>query len=181
MIRERMKAERKIASQDRSDAPIHAASNFFQAVPINAQSCVALYDPIGTELHIEPLFDELVERGIETCLPIVVKKKAPLVFRRYRNGQPLIDGAYGARTPEGSEPLVEPTIIIAPLLAFTKYGDRLGYGGGFYDRTLEQLRKKTKIIAVGYAYGVQQVDELPVSRLDQRLDWVITERSAIRC
>jgi len=76
---------------------------------------------------------------------------------------------------------VTPDILVVPLLAFTRAGGRLGYGGGYYDRTLEALRNGGKPLVVGYAFGAQEVDALPLSPLDQPLDWVVTERGAIRC
>lgn len=181
VLREQMRAERKIVASERTDASMHAARNLLNAIEINQHSIVALYDPIDTELHIEPLYDALIERGVTVCLPVVAKKNAPLIFRRYEDGAPLIEGRYGARTPEESQPEIDPNIIVVPLLAFSRHGDRLGYGGGFYDRTIAKLRSKTTIVTIGYAYGAQQVDALPVSPLDQRLDWIITERSAMRC
>ena len=85
------------------------------------------------------------------------------------------------KTPDDQAPIVSPAIIVAPLLAFTRAGGRLGYGGGYYDRTLADLRKAGEVLAVGYAYGAQEVDALPLSPLDQPLDWIVTEREVIRC
>ncbi len=179
--RERLKPLRAEAAAARPDAAKHAARAFLDAINPGADDIVALYDPIRNELDTAPLADALAERGVGLALPVVEAKKAPLIFRRYKPGDPLIDGAYGEQVPPAPAPTVRPDIIVTPLLGFTRAGDRLGYGGGYYDRTLKSLRKTGALVAVGYAFAAQDVDALPASPLDQRLDWVVTERGAIRC
>lgn len=181
LLRERMKAERKAAAQRRPDAAIHAANNFLQAIDISDGAVVSVYYPIPPELDTEPLVKELVSRGVKIALPVVVRKKQPLAFRLYVPGDPLEAGAYGEQIPAADAEEVSPDILVVPLLAFTRRGDRLGYGGGYYDRTLESLRTLKTITAAGYAFGAQEVDDAHVSLLDQPLDWVVTERGAIRC
>ncbi len=122
----------------------------------------------------------LDESGAALALPVVAAKKAPLVFRRYAPGDALIIGAYGVKTPDENAEEVVPSIVVTPLLAFTRKGGRLGYGGGYYDRTLADLRKTSAVLAIGYGYGAQEVDALPLSPLDQPLDWIVTERKAFK-
>lgn len=181
--RERMKAARKEAAQARPDAPRHAARAFFDAIDVRDGAVVSLYRPIQTELDPGPIVEELFNRAATVALPVVEQKNAPLVFRVFKPGDTLTKGVYGAFIPGEDAEIVTPSIIVLPLLGFTRAGDRLGYGGGYYDRTLEDLRGRTNVIAVGYAYAGQEVeiDALPTSRLDQRLDWIVTERGAIRC
>jgi 5-formyltetrahydrofolate cyclo-ligase len=179
ILRERMKAERRAAI--RPDAGRHAARIFMDSIPLPENAVVSLYHPIGEELDTGPLLDALLEKGATIVLPIVEKKRRPLVFRRYIPGDALVAGVYGALTPKPDAPVMAPDIVVAPLLAFTRNGGRLGYGGGYYDRTLAVLRKEKGILAIGFAYGAQEVDALPLSPLDQPLDWVVTEREAIRC
>ena len=181
VLRERMKAERRAAAKARPDAATHAARNFFASIPLDNDAIVSLYYPIKDELDTEPLAAALFERNISVALPIVMGKKQPLVFRAYAPGDTLIDGAYGELVPDKNAALVTPSVIIAPLLAFTRDGGRLGYGGGYYDRTLAGRRADGPVLAVGYAYGAQEVDALPLSPVDQPLDWIVTERAAIRC
>ncbi len=183
--RARMRGERRAAAKARGDAAVHAARNFMTAIDIPEGApdgaVVALYFPVKDELDTEPLRDALLEKGARLALPVVVQKKAPLVFRRYEDADALIDGAFGAKTPEEKAPLVRPAIVVAPLLGFTRAGARLGYGGGYYDRTLLKLRETGDVLAVGFAYAAQEVDALPTSPLDQPLDWIVTEAGAIRC
>lgn len=179
--RERMKAERRAAAKARPDAATHAARNFMASIPVPENAVVSLYYPIKDELDTEPLVAALIEKGASIALPLVVSKKAPLTFRLYTPGDALVGGVYGERVPDETAPEATPAIVVMPLLAFTRTGNRLGYGGGYYDRTLESLRKNGDVLAVGYAYGAQEVDAVPVSPLDQPLDWVVTERAAIKC
>ena len=181
MWRERLKPLRKEAAAARPDAARHATRAFFDAINPGTDDIVSLYYPMRDELDTKPLADALIERGVAIALPVVVKKKSPLVFREFNPGDALVDGAYGEQIPAPDARAVTPTIIVAPLLGFTRAGGRLGYGGGYYDRTLEALRDQRPVTAVGYAFAAQEVDGLPVSPLDQRLDWVVTERGAIRC
>lgn len=181
ILRERMKGERKAAAKARPDAGVHAASNFMRAIPLKENAVVSLYFPMRDELDTEPLVAALIEDGATVALPIVAKKKAPLIFRAYAPGDDLVSGSYGELVPAQSAPEATPDILVIPLLAFTRNGGRLGYGGGYYDRTLEKLRKSGNPLAVGYAFGAQEVDALPLTPLDQPLDWIVTERGAVNC
>jgi len=181
ILRERMKGERRAAAKARPDAGVHAAKNFMSAIDRPAGTIVSLYFPMRDELDTEPLVAALIEEGVSVALPVVVKKKSPLVFRLYQPGDALLAGSYGEQIPAETAPEATPTILVIPLLAFTREGGRLGYGGGYYDRTLEKLRMSGNPLAVGYAFGAQEVDALPLSPLDQPLDWIVTERGAIRC
>ncbi len=181
VLRERMKGERKRAAKARPDAGVHAAAHFMKAIPRKDGAVVSVYFPMRDELDTEPLVAALIEEGASVALPVVAKKKAPLVFRAYTPGDDLVPGSYGELIPAETAPEAVPDILVVPLLAFTPEGGRLGYGGGYYDRTLEKLRKTGAPLAVGYAFGAQEVDALPLSPLDQPLDWVVTERGAMRC
>lgn len=181
ILRERMKGERRAAAKARPDAGVHAAAYFMRAIDTTADTTVSLYFPMRDELDTEPLVAALIEKGVRVALPVVSRRKAPLVFRAYSPGDELADGAYGELVPTADAPEVTPDVLVVPLLAFTRDGGRLGYGGGYYDRTLKALRSAGSPIAVGYAFGAQEVDALPLTPLDQPLDWVVTERGAIKC
>ncbi|MEL6111671.1 MAG: 5-formyltetrahydrofolate cyclo-ligase, partial [Pseudomonadota bacterium] len=116
---------------------------------------------------------------VPLAMPVVVAKGAPLSFRPWAPGTAEIEGAFGARIP-ADETAVVPGALIVPLVAFDTRCARLGYGGGFYDRTLAKLRRAGPVTAIGYAYGAQEVDALPTGRLDEPLDWIVTERGAFR-
>jgi 5-formyltetrahydrofolate cyclo-ligase len=91
----------------------------------------------------------------------------------------LVDGPFGTREPPAGTPELPPEVLILPLVAFDRRGYRLGYGGGYYDRTLAVLRRQGRALAVGVGFAAQEVVAVPCGRHDQRLDWIVTEREAI--
>lgn len=108
------------------------------------------------------------------CLPVVPGRAVPLVFRRWQ-GEPLVPGPFGTCHPSDSMPQVTPEVLIVPLLAFDARLHRLGYGGGYYDRTLEMLRAGGPVLAIGLAWDAQRVESVPADPLDQMLDLLVTD------
>jgi len=135
---------------------------------------VAGYLPIGEEIDPWPLIGVLTGAQCPVAAPVVVGKGRPLEFRILREGEPLEAGVMGTRHPAAGAPVVEPDFLIVPLLGFDRQGYRLGYGGGFYDRTLARLRRQRAIVAAGVAFDEQEVDSLPRGAHDERLDWIVT-------
>ena len=135
------------------------------------------YMPIRTEIDPLPAMAEAAAHG-PVGVPVIVKGSAPLLFSRWEPDCTLVDGPFGARVPEFAD-YFEPELVIVPLVAFTRLGGRLGYGGGFYDRTLELLRAKRATVAIGFAYGIQECEDLPLEATDQTLDMIVTEREII--
>lgn len=162
-----------------------AAERFLAAIPVRAGQAVAGYWPMEDELDPRPLMVALQQRGAILLLPGVATQKAqPLVFRRWDDisvAPPA--GRFGIPAPPADAPVLVPDILIVPLVGFDAAGHRLGLGGGFYDATLTGLRAARNagdpVLAVGYAFAVQQVAELPSGPLDERLDWAVTERGAL--
>lgn len=112
-------------------------------------------------------------------VPVIMGAGQPLRFREWSPGCPLVEGEFGARIPaEGA--WLEPEVLIVPLVAWDRRGYRLGYGGGFYDRTLELLRAKHPVLAVGFAFAGQELHEVPVEPVDQPLDAIVTEEGVLR-
>ncbi|MDH3665382.1 MAG: 5-formyltetrahydrofolate cyclo-ligase [Paracoccaceae bacterium] len=140
---------------------------------------VSGYCPIRTETDVMPLMTALHAAGHRLCVPVIEAAGQPLRFREWSPEAELVDGPFGARVPANGEWL-EPQFLIAPLVAFDRQCWRLGYGGGFYDRTLERLRAKRRTIAVGFAYAAQQIEQVPRDPTDQQLDGVVTEQGLIR-
>jgi 5-formyltetrahydrofolate cyclo-ligase len=148
----------------------------------NAQNqIISAFHSFGTEISTFELFDKLVADGWTTALPIVVAKNTPLVFRKWAPGEPLASGLWDIKIPPDTAPEVQPDVLLVPLLAFDRQGYRLGYGGGFYDRTLEKLRAIKKVTAIGIAYAAQEVDSVLRDAHDQQLDWIMTEQETIKC
>lgn len=130
------------------------------------------YMPMRTE--IDPLPAMAAHQGI-VGVPVIIGKAKPLRFREWSPGARMVEGAFKALIPEDGV-WVEPQVLIVPLLAFDARGYRLGYGGGFYDRTLEGLRARGPVLAVGFAFAAQEVAEVPTDATDQRLDAMVTEK-----
>ena len=138
--------------------------------------CVAIYLPIQSEIDPIPLANALSGFGFELALPCIKRAAHPLEFRRYSPGDKLRGGPYNTKEPLKSQESIDPDIVLLPMLAFSRDGYRLGYGGGFYDRTLETLRAKKQIFACGLAFAAQEVPRVPTDEYDQKLDGVLTER-----
>lgn len=157
------------------------ASHGLSFAGVAAPARVSGFLPIGEEIDPGPLMARLVGEGYSLCLPVMEAKGKPLLFRAWAPGEPLAEVIWGIREPLPAAPVVEPDIVLGPLLAFDVQGYRLGYGGGFYDRTLARLRALKPIVAVGLAYDAQRVDSVPHHDYDQRLDWVLTPSGPLRC
>lgn len=142
---------------------------------------VSAFLAIGEEIDPAPLLAVLQGEGYRPALPVMVAKAQPLMFRAWSPGDPLRTVQWGIREPEEMAPAVQPDILLVPLLAFDRSGHRLGYGGGYFDRTLAQLRATKPIVAVGLAFSAQEVDAVPHLDYDQRLDWVLTPEGPIKC
>jgi 5-formyltetrahydrofolate cyclo-ligase len=126
------------------------------------------------------LLTALATRGHPLCLPAVEAADAPLCFRAWAPGDALVAGYQDIPEPVPTVPVCTPVVLLVPLLAFDAVGHRLGYGGGFYDRTLAALRAGGPVQAIGIAYAAQAVDSLPGTDHDQRLNAVLTEQGVTR-
>ena len=177
-LRAEAKARRAAAAS--GTAAEGVCRNLRAAVPIPAGAVVSAYWPMGSELDPRPLMIELASDGHALALPVVVGPARPLVFRAWSPGDALEAAAFDTQVPGAGKPELSPAVIVAPLLAFDRRGYRLGYGGGFYDRTLGDLRAGGQVLAVGLAYAAQEVPAVPHDPNDERLDWIVTEAEAIR-
>jgi len=163
-------ARRKAAYQAGHPAPAAHLSEVlagYRGVPLSA------YMPIRTEIDPLPAMAEAAAHG-PVGVPVIRGAGLPLNFSRWEPDCPLKEGPFGAMIPEVDE-FFDPEIVIVPLVAFDRKGGRLGYGGGFYDRTLELLRGKRPTLAIGFAWAAQEADTLPLEPTDQPLDMVVTE------
>lgn len=154
----------------------HFSENF----KIEPGTKVAGYWPITREADVKPLLNLLHEKKCKCLLPVVVERDRPLLFREWQPGDELQPSDLDIPEPGADNPEDVPEILLVPLLAFDAKGYRLGYGGGFYDMTLQELRQNSDITAIGIAYSGQQVEAVPTDNFDQALDWVITEVGALK-
>jgi 5-formyltetrahydrofolate cyclo-ligase len=156
------------------------AEVFVDSLPIPSGAIVSAYSAIGDEADPAPLLAMLRERGNAIALPRVVGKGKPLDFHLYEPGAKLVPGGFGLSEPSPDWPKAEPDVLVVPLLAFDRHGYRVGYGAGFYDRTLARLRASKRVLAAGFCFAAQEFDEVPHDGNDERLDWVVTEKGARR-
>ncbi|WP_149866381.1 5-formyltetrahydrofolate cyclo-ligase [Tropicimonas marinistellae] len=138
---------------------------------------IAGYLPIRTEANPLPAMESLANAN-RLCVPVIDAPGQPLRFREWRPGCALTEGPFRVMVPSEGAWLV-PELVIAPLVAFDDRLFRLGYGGGFYDRTLQSLRVDGPVQAVGFAYSAQRDPDLPLEPTDQPLDGLVTEAGAI--
>ncbi|MCT2538741.1 5-formyltetrahydrofolate cyclo-ligase [Sedimentimonas flavescens] len=154
-----------------AEGPGHAPEILAEVLAGCGSAPLAGYMPIRTEIDPLPV---MARHTGPVGVPVIQGPGRPLVFHRWTPGCAMVAGEFGALIPEAAEPIV-PRILIVPMLAFDQRGYRLGYGGGFYDRTLEMLRASGPVIAIGYAYAAQELPEVPIEPTDQPLDLIVTE------
>jgi len=140
---------------------------------------VSAFHPIREEPDVLALLETLAEEGFQTALPVVVERGSHLTFRLWRRGEPTLVGGMGIPQPLESAQAVEPDLLFVPTACFDRQGHRIGYGAGYYDRSLARLRSMKRIHAVGVAYGVCEVTAAPYEAHDQILDVVVTEHETI--
>jgi 5-formyltetrahydrofolate cyclo-ligase len=177
-MREEALARRSSARAESPDAAERMAGHFLGAIRLPPRAVVSAYVAIGDEIDPAPLIARLREGGHPIALPRVVRKREKLAFHLYEPGAALVPGLFGLSQPGGDWPEAIPDVLVVPLLAFDSRGARLGYGAGFYDRTLAALRASRNIVAVGYAYAAQEVADAPCHEGDEPLDWIVTEQGA---
>jgi 5-formyltetrahydrofolate cyclo-ligase len=141
---------------------------------------VSGFKSFADEIDVLPLMARLASETWRTALPVVVGRGLPLTFRAWSPGEQTVEGAWSIPVPLTSAPEVEPDVLLVPMLAFDGAGFRLGYGGGFYDRTLARLRALKPIVAVGVAFAGQEMAQVPRGAHDEPLDWILTEHGPKR-
>ena len=176
-LRARAAARReRLHASAKDDADLEALAHFREHIDLAARGTLSAYLPVRAEFDVTPILRHAHARGCPTCLPVVPGRGRPLTFRRWAPGDPLVEGTFGIAIPPPEADTLEPDILLVPMLAFDDDGYRLGYGGGFYDRTLAVRRTRAPgTLAVGVAFAGQCVDRVPRSAEDERLDWIVTE------
>ncbi len=178
-LREAMLARRQALGDDeRLTAADNLLNSFLLERPIELPAVVSGFWPIKDEIDIRPLMAALFDEGCQMALPVVQGRGQRLLFRAWSPGDPLEAGVFGTLQPSAHCEVLEPDALLVPLLACDGEGWRLGFGGGFYDRTLDDLRKRRQVTAIGVGFDLQLVPEVPHGADDQRLDWLLTDRRA---
>ncbi|MCW9034484.1 MAG: 5-formyltetrahydrofolate cyclo-ligase [Rhodospirillales bacterium] len=184
-LRQELLARRVIAKKELGEkASEDFAENLFQFLRTNSllktENVLAAYWPIKSEISTESFLQKVFQHNIRCSLPVVEEADQALSFRSWTPDTKLVCGKFGVLTPPEYNGILLPKIIIVPLVGFDMSGARLGYGGGYYDRTLELLRRNEDILAFGAGFSCQQVEKVPTGPFDQKLDGVVTEEGAIK-
>ena len=172
-LRRKAQAQRAAFFAKNGAAAAAAVAHFFREIALAPTDMVAAFWPIRDEIDVKPLLTRLMDSGQPVCLPVVVGKDRPLEWRQWREGAALAPAGFGTLAPDALAPVVGPDVIVMPLLGFDAQGTRLGYGGGHYDRTLQAIAKRPRLI--GFAFSVQAFDFIPREPHDVPLDAVVTE------
>jgi 5-formyltetrahydrofolate cyclo-ligase len=172
---------RKLPEIETEIAALQAAEHAMELLGHVEGKTVSLYMPIQGELKPGPLAGKLRAAGAIVALPRVTSDTVPMKFRAWLPDDPLAKGFGGIREPDPSAPEVAPDVVVVPLAAFDRRGFRIGYGKGHFDRTLGPLAREERPLLVGYAFALQEVEEVPRELHDVPLDAVVTEAEIIRC
>jgi 5-formyltetrahydrofolate cyclo-ligase len=182
-LRKLMRARRAaLGAEARAAASLAACRRlvaWIESTGLARGSAISGYWPIRDELDPRPAMQALAERGYRLALPVSLMPGEPLGFRAWVPGDPLAPDIMRIEAPLAQAPAVTPALLLVPLLAFDRARRRLGYGAGFYDRTLASLRRTGATLAVGLAFSAQEVERVPAGADDAALDAVVTEDELI--
>jgi 5-formyltetrahydrofolate cyclo-ligase len=165
------------ADERQRAAEVLATRTFPIAVPQGA--VVSGFMPMRTEINPLPLMRRLAAAGAQLALPVIQGRGKPLLMRAWSFGAPLEARQWGIKEPLDAAPIVEPDILLVPLACFDRTGHRIGYGAGYFDKTIRALRAKKRVSAIGLAFAAQEIPRVPATDFDERLDLVLTEREVI--
>lgn len=163
-----------LAARRQGGDPAMLARHLAEVLAPHGAAVLAGYWPMRDEADPRPA---MAAHPGPVCLPVVLGPARPLQFRRY-DGR-LEGGSFGTSHPPAECPVLEPQVLIVPLAGFDRAGNRLGYGGGFYDRSLQALRAKAPVLAIGLAYAVQEIRAIPTEPTDESLDIIVTDQEIL--
>ena len=167
-----------LPAADRAAAATAMADRVFPIL-VPPGAIVSGYSPMKSELNPVPLMRTLADIGAQLALPVVQGRGKPLIMRAWSFGAPLVSGVWGIREPAADAPEVFPDIMLVPLAAFDRAGQRIGYGAGYYDMTIARVRAMKPVTAIGLAFAAQETDKVPAEPHDSPLDLVLTEKDVI--
>jgi 5-formyltetrahydrofolate cyclo-ligase len=181
-LRKKAATRRAVAHVKSADSAARALIGLdFPCDPEPGFAVISGFFPYQSEIDVRALLGRLASEGWTPSLPVILGKGRPLTFRRWYPGEATISGLWNIPRPLDASPIVEPDVLLVPMLAFDRTGYRLGYGGGFYDRTLADLKTSKSVVAIGVAYAAQEVDSVPHGPYDEPMDYIMTEKEIIRC
>ena len=155
-------------------------NNLYTSDIFDKSNIVASYFSVNSEIQTENLNNRIIISKKKLCLPAIESKNNFLLFRIFNKETKMIKGKFQIMEPEKKSNKVCPDLLLVPCVAFDKLGYRIGYGGGYYDRIIEFLKKKKKIITIGLAFDFQKFNSLPISKFDQKLDYIVTNKNILQ-
>lgn len=169
----------RIGAEARLRAAQQCAAQLLKLVP--AQAIVGGFVSCRGEIDLSETMRQLGERGHSLCLPVIESSDKPLYFRKWRVGEAFETGRYGISVPVAGAPVLRPEVLLVPMVAFDRRGHRLGYGAGYYDRTIARLREvEPSLLTIGVAFSEQEVERIPEGDHDQVLDMIVTDKEVIK-
>lgn len=172
-------AKRDVIPPDERAAAAETIAMRGLPVEVTPGMIVSGFMPLKSEINPLPLLRKLADKGAQLALPAIAGRGHPLTMRAYAFGDEFARGQWGIREPKPEAPEVFPDILIVPLACFDRAGHRIGYGAGYYDMTINRLRGMKPVVAIGVALAAQEIDRVPATQRDARLDFVLTERETI--
>jgi 5-formyltetrahydrofolate cyclo-ligase len=178
-LRTSAQAKRDAMPAEARNAAAEAIAARHFPIAIAPGAIVSGFMPMRSEINPLPLMKALADAGAQLALPKIAARGNPLVMRAWQWGGALDTGQWGIREPKPDYPEVDPDIVLVPMLAFDRGGHRIGYGAGYYDRTIARLRALKPVTAIGIAFAAQEVTAVPTTSHDARLDLMLTEKETI--
>ncbi|MBD23230.1 MAG: 5-formyltetrahydrofolate cyclo-ligase [Alphaproteobacteria bacterium] len=154
-------------------------NNFLKSLNLSSKEKVSGYFPVRGEVNILPFMHFLSEKKNLICMPFITKNNYHLLFKSWKDGQKMFKDRFNILTPLNGK-FTRPTVMLVPLIAFDKKKNRLGYGGGFYDRTIKYLEKFNSLQTIGIAFNEQEIDIIPTMRFDKKLNKIVTPKGIIK-
>ena len=138
---------------------------------------VSIFQPYNNEIDTNNLINLLFSKNISVSLPCIIEESNQMIFRELKEGEELKKGKYGILEPGDKNSVITPSVLFMPLLAFDDNGNRLGYGGGYYDKYIEKLENnENSLVKIGVGYSFQKINEVPNNSMDKKLNWILTEK-----
>ena len=179
IIRKKQKILRdKIYNNNPSHFALSLFNKLFEKINFQEINIVSSFISINSEINTEKLNNLIFIENKILCLPVIEKKNSHLIFKQFKREENFVKGHMNISEPQNNNKILNPELIFVPCLAFDNKGNRLGYGGGYYDRTFAYLNKiNHRFISVAYAYEEQKLDYIPIDKFDFKVDYVITEKN----
>lgn len=174
-----LKARNALPEVFRRHASQAIVTHFLNGITLPDKACISGFWPIRSEIDPRPLMQVLEARGMALCVPAILDAQT-IEFRAMSFGEPLVETGFGTMGPPAGAPVVDPDIMLIPLAAFDRSGNRIGYGAGYYDRAIAALHRKNKHpMLIGVAFDAQGVDHIAHEPHDVALNYVLTETGLI--